>query len=625
MNRRAALAVLTGGAMIAAALYAAAIAQPGARAATWTWQVALPGAVADRSLQAAAAAAGAERGSARSLASADGATLLIARHGQTLEIGLAGGDSIQFAALANAAGRQAVIAYTATTPQAGEQELVGVARADVDGVDALLADGSERELPLNTWRGFTYVASSPSSAAVGIVAYSSGSSIDSVRLPQVVTQSRTVSASKPVYGVFRTSVRDQLQRNQSLTIAQVDPRTLRQQPGPSLQLKGQWFGNMALSPDGTRLAIESGIQPGNRGLATQRLTLVDLTRMKLIRSVTLRSYTQIRTLAWPRQNRLIEIEQRMSKPYQRDVRSRTALMINTVSGRIIARHALTNKLAVRTSLSTPLGAVLLLGSSSLHGTTEQLDLVSADGRLRSVTVPVGASKGTLHDSVLTVDANSSDAYVVIAGGTVFDIDLHSMMLSKHVVPAPAGSALVPPPISRLQANVFAGKIAVASLFHLPHNATTPAQGVYLIDPASWTAKVLDPTANLFETLGNRLLTYGITTPPRNSNPMIFESGHGLSLYNESGKLVAHLYGRRRFQYIALAPGYGHVIYTRAATVRLNPRSGRIAYLGPNDELSFNLETGANLGHTSISTAVPPLGPPQLIFRGSAAVGEASFG
>lgn len=152
-------------------------------------------------------------------------------------------------------------------------------------------------------------------------------------------------------------------------------------------------------------------------------------------------------------------------------------------------------------------------------------------------------------------------------------------------------------------------------------------GVYLIDPSTWTATILDPAANLFERLGNRLLTYGITTPPRHSNPMTFESGHGLSLYDESGDLLAHLYGHRRFQYIALAPGYGHVIYTGAgaATVALNPHSGRVAYFGPNDELTFNLETGANLGHAKISTVIAPLGPPQLIFRGSAAVGEASFG
>jgi hypothetical protein len=622
MIRRRALAILTGLAIIAAALYAAAVAQPGARAATWTWEVALPGTVVDRSLQAAAASAGADPASARALAAADGATLLVAHQARTLEIGLASGGSVHFAALTKAAGQQAVIAYTATTPQAGEQELVGVVRADIDRVDALLADGSERDLSLNLWRGFSYVASSPSTAAVGIVAYSSGSSIDSVRLPQVVAQSQTVSASAPLYGVFRTSLRDQL-----LTIAQVDPRTLHQKPGPSLQLKGQWFGNMALSPDGTQLAIEAGMTLRDRHGApeVQRLMIADLSAMKLIRSVTLGSYTQIRMLAWPEQNRLIEIEQRMSKPYQRDVRSRTALIINTASGRIVARHALTNKLAVRTSLSTPLGLVLLLGSSSLHGTTEQLDLVTADGRVRSISIPVGATKGTLHDSALSVDTSSGHAYVVIAGGTVFDIDLHSMTLTKHVVPGPTGSTLVPPPISRLQANVFAGKIAVASMFHLPNNTTTPAQGVYLIDPSSWTATVLDPTANLFETLGNRLLTYGITTPPRHSNPMTFESGHGLSLYDENGKLVAHLYGHRRFQYIALAPGYGHVIYTGAATVALNPHSGRVAYFGPNDELSFNLETGATLGHAKVSTAVPPLGPPQLIFHGSAAVGEGTFG
>lgn len=621
MTRRRVFAALAAAAIIASALYAAAAARSGARAATWIWNAAVPGSIASAPLQAVAASAGADRGSARELAAADGAVLLVARQGSRLELGLASGGSVKFASLAKTTSAQAVVAYTATTAQAGEQELLGIARADVDRVDAVLADGSERELPMNQWRGFSYVASSASTAAVGVLAYSSGSSIESVRLPQVVTQSQTSSVAAPLYGVFRTSLRDQL-----LTVAQVDPRTLHQKPGPSVRLKGQWFGPMALSPNGAQMAIEVGMSPrSGQAVATQRLMIVDLSSMKLIRSVTLRSYTQIRMLGWPQQDRLIEVEQTMSKPYQRDVRSRKALIINPLSGHVVAENRLTNKLAVRTSLSTPQGLLLLLGSSGLHGTTVQLDLATADGRVRSLTMPVGASKGVLQPSALTSDNTRGHAYLVVTGGVVFDIDLHSMTLTRHVVPAPAGSSLVRPPISRLQANVFAGKIAVASMFHLPHNATIPTQGVYLIDPSTWTAKVVDPTANLFETLGDRLLTYGITTPPHRSNPMVFETGHGLSLYDESGTLVAHLYGSRRFQYIALAPGYGHVIYSGAAAVALNPHSGRVSYFGPNDELTFNLQTGATLGHDKISTAVPPLGPPQLIFRGSAAVGEATFG
>ena len=45
-----------------------------------------------------------------------------------------------------------------------------------------------------------------------------------------------------------------------------------------------------------------------------------------------------------------------------------------------------------------------------------------------------------------------------------------MTVTRNLVSAPAGSSLVLPPISRLQAQVFAGKLAVASMFHLPQPA-----------------------------------------------------------------------------------------------------------------------------------------------------------
>jgi hypothetical protein len=621
MTPRRLLGCLTVSAIVIGALYASAAALPGSRAASWTWDVATPGTVASGPLQSAAATAGADRGSAHEITAADGMVLLVARHAGTLEIGTAANGRVQLEPLSKATGDQAVAVYTAATPQAGEQELVGVARADVDQVDVLLANGSEQELLLNQWRGFSYVAATPSGAAVGVLAYSGGSSIESVRLPQVATQARTASAAIPLYGVFRSSL-----SGRQLTVAQVDPRTLHQKPGPSLRLQGQWFGPMALSPDGTKLAIEAGTSANHgRGPAKQRLMLVDLSSMKLIRSTTLDSYTQIRMLSWPQQNRLIEVAQTMSKPYQRDVRSRSALIIDPQSGRLLARHRLTNKLAVRTALSTPFGLVLTLGSSGLHGATVQFDLVRPDGSVHALTIPIGATKNVLRWGAVTADNTSGHAYLVVAGGVIFDIDLHTMTLTRHTVAAPAGSSLVPPPVSRLQANMFAGKLAVASLFRLPHNNTVPAQGVYLIDPSTWTAKVLDPTANLFQSLGDRLLTYGITTPPHRTNPMTFETGHGLSLYDENGKLISHLYGGRRFQYVALIPGYGHVIYNGAKNVTLNPRSGRVTFFGPNDELNFNLETGAALGRGIISTSKPPLGPPQLIFRGASAVGESTFG
>ena len=618
LGRRFLRLLAASAAAVATGLVATA-AGSGERSASWAWQARVPGEYVGSVLQGAAAADGVNA-NVRQLVSAEGFSLIAAREGGTLLIGTSSGATTQLEPLAQAVGDQPIVVYTGATANAGQQELVGVTRADIDRVTAVLVDGSEHELPLNKWRGFSYVASSASNAAFGILAYSAGSSVGSVRLPQTVTQSETLSATQPLYGIFRTSLRDQ-----QLTVAAVDPRTLHARPGPALQLPAQWLGFMALSPDGSKLAVEAGFAPIHGGPSQQRMLFVNLSSMRLIRRVTFGSYTAVRALSWPQQNRVIEIEQTMSQPYQRDVRSRSVRIVDPTNGRLIAEHPLTNKLAVRSTASTPLGLLLLLGSSGLHGTTMQLDLVTAAGAVRSLTIPVGTTKNVPSANELAVDGTSGHAYLVVVGGTVFDVDLHSMTMTRHLVSAPVGASLVPPPISRLQAQMFAGKLAVASLFHRPNNNTMPAQGVYLIDPATWTATVLDPTANLFEALGDRLLTYGLMTPAHRTYPAMFEVGHGLSLYDASGTLVSHLYGRRRFQYVALAPGYGHVIYTGSATVALNPHSGRVSFFGPNDELNFNLETGAALGHARVSGSKPPLGPPQLIFRGAASVGESSSG
>jgi hypothetical protein len=547
----------------------------------------------------------------RRLAEADGLALVATvRHG-TVEIGTAAGGRAQLEPLAAAAAGRPVVVYTAATESAGRQELVGVARDDVDRVDAVLVDGSEIDLPLNGAHAFSYLAAAPAAAAAGIVAYAGGSSVGALRLPQTATSGAAAAAAPAVYGLFRSSL-----RAETLRLARVDPRTLAQAPGPTLPLGGAWASFMALSPGGEELAL--GLTSTTKQ-ASQQLLLVDLPTMRIVRRETLAGDATIRVLSWPRDDRLIEIRQVLSRPYQRDVVSRTAQVVDPRTGGVVASRPLTNRLAIRGSVTTPRGLVLLLGSSSLHGPDVRLALVTPDGLVRTASVPVGAEHGTTRPNVLAVDARAGHAYVVVADGTVFDVDLDTMTSVRHTVAAPAGAALVAPPISRLQASVFGGRLAVAGLFSSA--AGRPAQGVYLVDPTTWKATVLDPAANLFEAFGDRLLTYGLTTPPRRTGPPTFEEGRGLSLYDAAGKLVAHLYGTRTFQYVALAPGFGHVVYSGpSSSVKLNPRSGRVVWLGPNDELIFDLETGAALGHAAISTARPPLGPPLLIFPGAPTVG-----
>lgn len=467
----------------------------------------------------------------------------------------------------------------------------------------MLANGGERDLPLNRWRGFAYEASAPSELAVGLIAYADGSSEGAIRLPQTATAS-DVPPAEPVYGIFRTSP-----AGKTMTISPVSSRTLRRADGLSLRIAAQYLGPMALSPDASRLALETD-RPA-------RLLIVDLRRMRILRSLPLPAANAIRGLAWPQPDRLLELRQRMGGLYDRDVRSRTVWIVDPATGARVGTGTLTNKLAIRGSFATPAGLVLLLGSSGLHGPDMQLALVSPT-RVQTLTLPVGARHGVTRTSVLAVDATGGRAYVVVAGGTVFDVDLGTMTATRHTVALPAGAPTSPAPASVLQAHVLGDGLAVAGAL----GGTRPPRGVYLIDTTTWTARVVDRDASFLTTLRDRLATYGETIVDR---PKPFPpdrlAGVGLALYDASGALVRRLYGGRRFGDVALTPGYGHLLVSTPNRVALQPRTGRVFYLGPDAQLVFDLGSGAPLGRSRLVTPQMPLGPPLLIFRGSAAIGE----
>ena len=117
----------------------------------------------------------------------------------------------------------------------------------------------------------------------------------------------------------------------------------------------------------------------------------------------------------------------------RNVTARTAYAVDPDSGATGGSTPVTNKLAIRGSLSMPQGLLLLLGSSGLHGSTMQVVLVGADGAAQTATLDIGARHGVTHASVLTADAANGHAYIVVAGGVVFDVDLTTLAVTRHVV------------------------------------------------------------------------------------------------------------------------------------------------------------------------------------------------
>jgi hypothetical protein len=507
---------------------------------------------------------------------------------------------------------QPLLVYVAAAPDGGEQRLVGVARADIDRVEAVLAHGVVHELALNEGRGFGYAAATADEAALSIVAYSGGNSVGAIRLPQTTTHATVADASTvPVYGLSRSSF-----ATQSVMISRLNSRTL-QPEGRGVQIVSAVVGLMALSPDGNRLAVASTDPPA--------LMIVDLQSMRVARRLPLPAASQIRMLAWPAQDRLIELRQVMKGPYRRNVGSRTAVVVDPSTGARVAASRVTNKLAVHGSVSTPMGLVLLLGSSNWKSPNVELVLAGPDGGAKTVNLPFGFRKGVPGWSALAVDSSAGHAYIAGADGLIFDVDLGTMAATKHTITPPHAATVLPPPIGMLQAQMLGHDLVAAGVFASP-NAPV-AQGVALVDTQTWTTRILDAKASFFSVLGDRLVTFGRTTlrPSRQGVGPSRIVGHGLTLYDETGQRLAHLYGARGFQNVLLTPGYGHVIYNGKSTTVPTPGKryarGRLYYTEPNDQLVFGIATGTELGGGTLTPREQRFGSPMPIFRGSPYVGE----
>lgn len=152
------VAALAGGLLVAAGT--------GSTARSWTWEGGAPG---PRVL----------------IAEGDLALVAATPEDGTVEVGTDATAALQ--PVADLAGDDPVVAFAAAAPDGGPQRLVGVARSDVDRVEAVLRDGSTRELPLNEWRAFSYSAPTPSESAIGLVGSAGGSEVGIVRVPQTTT------------------------------------------------------------------------------------------------------------------------------------------------------------------------------------------------------------------------------------------------------------------------------------------------------------------------------------------------------------------------------------------------------------------------------------------------------
>jgi hypothetical protein len=535
--------------------------------------------------------------------------LILRLRGQDGEA-LAGTGNSAYQPVAQTASGQALIAWTAPAADGG-QELVGLARSDVARVSGVFADGSTVDLPLNELHGFAF--STAGNQLIELEGFdSAGANLASISVPRTaLTCSQAIctvqaasrspaAAAQPVYAVRGSGA-----AGTPVILARINPQTLGVL-GRTLRFR-QDFHATALSPDGTHLL---GVN-----IRSQDLTIVDLTTMSLNRRLQLRLVAElgpdavIRASAWPTANRVLALVQRYSKPYNRNVVSRTLVAIDPSSGGIVWRRKLTNKLALAGSRAAGDKLVLLLQPSSGRRPNVTVIVASATGRIDKSVIKVGrAGNGFNQARLITTSGAMSRAYVVTGGGTIYSIDLDNAHATAHHVAAPKGAPILPPAVSSLAAQPLGNKIVTEGVFTRPNGQ--PRAGIYLIDPTSWTARLVERQTLRFASNGDTLVTFGPLYEPGVARA---QGGGGIAIYDANGVRRYHLYGTRKFAFVQLGPRYAFALSlslpaSRRPPILLPGTAGR--------RFAFDLATGKSLG----STLTPGWGSFRaLIYPGSPAL------
>ncbi len=563
------------GALVALCALAAGLlvaAGTGASAGSWTWGTDVPGEPS--------AVAGVPPEQRVLVAEGDLVLVASAREDGAVAIGTRT-EAAALQPVAELAGDDPIVVFAAAVPGGGPQRLVGVARSDVQRVEAVLRDGTTRELPLNEWRAFSYVAPAPAETAIGLVGRSGDSEVGVVPVPQT-TSALSPTAVQPCAGCPQTNAVAPavpsyalLERRAGTVLTRIDPRTLAV-VGRPLLLSGYRYGP-ARSPDGTTLAIA----------ASDRATvdLVDLARLARVASIPLSSgeRTSVRALAWLRDGRLLAVVQRMRPPYGRYVQSRQLVVVDPLTRRVVARTPITNKLAINGVASAGNHLVLLLKPQAPRkSSTMQLVVADAQGKTRTAEVEVGRYGSALRPGVLALDPSGRRAFVLVwplglDEGRAVEVDLDTLRPLTHTIRLADGTPIRPAGVASLQA-VPAGEGHVAATDIIPGHDGRSAGGVFLLDTHTWVARLLDPRAHQLAYRDDHVFTFG----PDNLGS---RGGIGVTAYDLDGHRIFHAYGERSFARLLFAGTYGHGLPQDAGTgdafeTASGERAGKVAPLNP---------------------------------------------
>lgn len=324
----------------------------------------------------------------------------------------------------------------------------------------------------------------------------------------------------------------------------LDPGRFPELRGRRVQLRGPGAGNgaYALSPDGRGFAVAADVG----GLGVE---LVDLSGMRNLGTIPLGIVgeqaergrrTWIRTVSWPRPDRVLVIVQTNLPPYASRIGLRRIMVVDPLAGRVVRRVDLRVRGIV--GRAVPVGEQTLLLVT--RGERRSVVVIDPEGRWstrplpRSLARPATWPEPAVQGGRALVPVPGRAELVAISA----DLEIETIELRGET------SALVD------QAWSIAGFLPTGELV-----AVAPSEGgVLLIDPANWTARVLDAGATGASVAGDLVLTF-----VRPGGPGEAVDARGITAFDALGSVRYRALTEQDVASVQVAGPYVHVVVLAA--------------------------------------------------------------
>ena len=344
-------------------------------------------------------------------------------------------------------------------------------------------------------------------------------------------------------------------------VVRVDPLTLSR-VGRSELVLGSAFGNSwDWSPTRTRLAVATG----------SGMVIIDPARLRVVQRI--RTGVTPEQVVW------------LSAHVLASVASSEVTAVDPTSGQILWRRPLPSLDAAVARWKDELLFVLDPTTSS-YGTATFF-AVNAQGE--TLTAPLdqihagepqsGSADLQGADPGLAVDPKAGVAYVVGGGDPVARVDLRRLTVSYSPTRQLAIALHGETGPTRVAAWAGDGVLAVSGVDERlsdkngkTTDTLTPI-GLSLIDTATWTTRLVNPSASAVAAVGQTVLAYGAPLNLANGKYVLPPHGNGLSAYTPAGAQAFHALADQPINSIQVANGFAYLSLDGGRTVILRVKDG----------------------------------------------------